>query len=190
MHRDAEGRVIFEDWPDFAPNLTPREIFQSGSFGGSYWRPIRSSVVGKELSGQHLEFEDWWEGIPDSLLTSGVYDKSVNRYGVKSGSSLEMWESKGWIRSEDPYGWVQWYCRFFSGRRGPDDERQVKRWKAFAGERGRFRSQLIKKIIARESRFDDDSVSPVIRQSLQHWGYRLIESDFEQASLRLWEKSF
>jgi hypothetical protein len=66
----------------------------------------------------------------------------------------------------------------------------VKRWKAFAGERGRFRSQLIKKIIARESRFDDDSVSPVIRQSLQHWGYRLIESDFEQASLRLWEKSF
>jgi hypothetical protein len=190
MHRDAEGRVIFEDWPDFTPNLTPREIFQSGSFGGSYWRPIRSSVTGGELSEQHLEFEDWWEGIPDSLLTSDVYDKSVNRYGVKSGSSLEMWESKGWIRSEDPYGWVQWYCRFFSGRRGPDDERQVKRWNAFAGERGRFRSQLIKKVIAREARFDDDSVSPVIRQSLQHWGYRLNESDFEEASLRLWEKSF
>ena len=55
---------------------------------------------------------------------------------------------------------------------------------------GRFRSQLIKRVIAREASFDDVSVSPVIRQSLQHWGYRLTEADFDKAALRLWEKSF
>ena len=29
----------------------------------------------------------------------------------------------------DPYGWFQWYCRFYQGRRSSDDERQVGRGK-------------------------------------------------------------
>ena len=28
------------------------------------------------------------------------------------------------------------------------------------------------------SRFDDYSISPKIRQNLLHWGYELVESDF------------
>ena len=69
------GEVIsFSDWPDFRPNMTPREIFQEGSFGGSYWRPIFSSVVSEDLSDQHLEFEEWWDGIDESLLNSEDYD--------------------------------------------------------------------------------------------------------------------
>ena len=89
------GEVIsFSDWPDFRPNMTPREIFQEGSFGGSYWRPIFSSVVSEDLSDQHLEFEGWWDGIEESLLTSEDYDKNRNRYKVKCGTTLEMWEEK------------------------------------------------------------------------------------------------
>jgi hypothetical protein len=37
----------------------------------------------------------------------------VNRYKVKCGASLEMWEQSGWIVAQDPYGWFQWYCRFY-----------------------------------------------------------------------------
>ena len=38
-----------------------------------------------------------------------------------------MWESSGWINPCDPYGWFQWYCWFYLGRRTSDDERQIGR---------------------------------------------------------------
>jgi hypothetical protein len=44
--RDASGVLVFADAPRFRPNLTPAEILQAGSFGGTYFRPIFSTVTG------------------------------------------------------------------------------------------------------------------------------------------------
>ena len=189
MGREIGDFLSFPDWPEFRPNMTPREIFSEGSFGGSYWRPIFSSIISENLNGQHLEFKDWWIGLDEKLICSGEYDKKLNKYSVSSGTSLEMWESKGWIREQDPYGWIQWYCRFFSGRRSEDDNRQIRRWNSFAGPKGRFRIQLINRIIGADANFDDERVSPVIRQSLQHWAYRLTLSDFEDYAIEKWKSS-
>jgi len=60
---------------------------------------------------------------------------------------------------------------------------------AFAGPMGRFRIQLINKVIAANSTFDDEGVSPVIRQSLQHWAYRLNITDYEERALQKWKSS-
>jgi hypothetical protein len=38
---------------------------------------------------------------------------------------LQFWESKNWIVESQPYGWVQLYCDY-DGKRGKDDERQIK----------------------------------------------------------------
>merc|ERR1712028_239756 len=76
-----------------------------------------------------------------------------------------------WIAAIDPYGWFQWYCRFYMGRRSTDDERQVNRWKSGHGPKGRFRSQLLTKIIVAGGDIDNAKVSPVVRQTCQHWGY-------------------
>ena len=172
------GELIFEDFPQFKPNLTPKEIFSRGSFGGTYWRPIFSKVTGKTYKNRHLLYpKEWWENINDDYLTQSEYNKSINTYGVKVGSSLEEWETKGWIKEQDPYGWVEWYCNFFIGRRCEDDLRQIKRWQRLAGEKGRFKRRLISLIKSKKSTHDDISISPKIRQTLQHWAYEIKSSD-------------
>lgn len=39
--RNRIGEFVFKDYPDFKPNLSPKQIFSLGTFGGTYWRPIK-----------------------------------------------------------------------------------------------------------------------------------------------------
>ena len=72
---------------------------------------------------------------------------------------------------------MQWYCDFYIGKRSPDDERQIKRWIRTAGPKSRFRRALINLIIKKKGNYNDFSISPKIRQTLQHWGYKLTKKD-------------
>lgn len=183
VRRDKFGKLVFEDFPEFKPNLTPKEVLQAGSFGGTYFRPISSTVTGQSYNSDvWKEFPaDWFEGLNiKRQVTSTIYRTEVNKYGAKCGGSLEMWESSGWIVKQDPYGWFQWYCRFFLGRRTDDDMRQIGRWSRCAGDKGRWRNNLVTKVVRSGSSFDNPSVSPVVRQTLQHWGYCLTEEDFKK----------
>jgi hypothetical protein len=111
-----------------------REIIRQGSFGGGYFRPVLSKKHGKEL---HDDWDDlpkeWFAGLDVSsyLTRPEGTETEINRWQVKVGQSYEDWEAKpGWIVAQhDCRGWLQWYCRFFRGRRVPDeDERQIGRW--------------------------------------------------------------
>ena len=181
VKQNAKGEYVFNDYNDFRPNLSPREMFKLGSFGGTYWRNIKSSITGKKYENIYLDYpEEWWKGIPKNTLTLswGKYNKKLNNYGVKVGQTLEAWEEKNWISKYHPYGWVHWYCDFFSGKRGPDDSRQISRWMGLASKRGRFRKWLITLITKKDGQWDDYTISPKIRQTLQHWDYRLTKRDF------------
>lgn len=181
--KNSNGEILFSDFPDFKPNLTPKEIFELGSFGGTYWRPIYSKVTNKNHKNKHLKYpKSWWVNVPDNLLTTpwNKYDTNLNKYKVKVGTTLEVWESKGWITKSHPYGWVEWYCDFYNGKRCDDDERQIKRWSQTAGSQSRFRKWLITQIIKKNSKYNDFDISPKIRQTLQHWGYQLTKKDFNK----------
>ena len=165
----------------FKPNKTPKQVFKLGAFGGTYFRPIYSSITDKNYTpSQAMKGlpKSWFQGLDmKTKVTSSTYEKQVNKYKVKCGSSLEAWENSGWINKQDPYGWFQWYCRYCTGRRTKDDERQISRWLKLAGPNGRFRRTLMNKIIKEGSTYNDFSISPVIRQVLLHWGYQLTNKD-------------
>ena len=167
----------------FKPNKSPKQVFKLGAFGGTYFRPIYSSVTDKKYTPSEAMKglpKQWFQGLDmKTMVTSSTYDKKVNKYKVKCGSTLEAWESSGWIIPQDPYGWFQWYCRYSTGRRTDDDKRQIGRWLKLAGPNGRFRRTLMNKIIKNNTTYDDFTISPVIRQVLLHWGYQLTKKDLD-----------
>ena len=60
---------------------------------------------------------------------------------------------------------MDWYFRYWLGRRSKDDKRQIKRCEGIAE---RFKGKLIEMIKKAGSKFDDYSISLKIRQILLH----------------------
>ncbi|KAL3159314.1 hypothetical protein ABBQ32_011267 [Trebouxia sp. C0010 RCD-2024] len=182
--RDERGRLVFDDAPDFRPTMTPKEVIQAGSFGGIYFNPRggRPGIISPQgVDIDATEFpSDWFEGLEDDMYKARRYIADRNKYKVKAGQNQADWEKSGWIAAQDPRGWFHWYCRFYQGRRSADDERQIGRWARCAGDMGRWRRSLIKKVIQQNKHWNDATVSPVIRQSLLHWAYELTEEDFNR----------
>jgi hypothetical protein len=113
------GFVRFEDVPEFTPCYTPIEMFKLGIFGGTYFK-IETNLP-----------EDFIKDSEGLLISETKYNKNANRYGVVSGASLDWWLEQNLIHKDDPNGWVEWYVKFYYGRRHPDDKRQIKRFRAF-----------------------------------------------------------
>ena len=71
----------FTDFPDFKPNLTPKQVFKMGSFGGTYFRDISSSVTNKNYKGKKVikEFpKNWFNNLDiDKMIISQKYDKNI-----------------------------------------------------------------------------------------------------------------
>ncbi len=137
--------------PEFKPDLTPKEMLELGVFGGRYLRDCRDEFPKEWFSKAKL-----YEGIKG-------HNKKLNYFGVDASQSLSEWLKKGWIYKDDPRGWFEWYCRYYMGRRIPDeDKRQIKRWKAMR----RHISQL-----KNNCREGDIFCRPRQRQALLHWAY-------------------
>ena len=140
---------IGEDFdPLFTPELSPKELLELGIFGGKYLNDCKNEFPA-----------DWFL----NAKLSEIKDKSLNYFSVDASQPLSEWVNKGWIHSQDPRGWFQWYCRYFLGRRTPiEDQRQIKRWRAFRRHAG-----AIKKYCEPY----DHQCRKKQRQALLHWAY-------------------
>jgi hypothetical protein len=135
--------------PEFAPELTPKEMLALGVFCGKY------------MTDTQKEFpKDWFA---TAKLSVKGRDCSLNFFGVDASQPLSVWRANGWLHPDDPRGWFQWYCRYYMGRRMPDeDRRQIKRWKA-------IRRHIAQ--IKRNCEPNDLFCRPRQRQALLHWAY-------------------
>lgn len=140
------------DDPQFKPDLTPKEMLELGVFGGVYLRDCT-----KEFP------QSWFVKAKFAPPDTNKHLAELNFFGVNASQPLSVWKSKGWIHEDDPRGWFQWYCRYYLGRRIPnEDNLQIKRWKAMT----RHVAQVKK-----NCRQGDKSCRPKQRQALLHWAY-------------------
>jgi len=135
--------------PEFRPELTPQQMLRLGVFCGKYMTDTRD------------EFPRAW--FTGARLASGRRNCSLNFFGVDASQPLSVWRKKGWIHPDDPRGWFQWYCRYYMGRRMPEeDRRQIRRWKAM---------QRHIRQIERNCEPGDLNCRRRQRQALLHWAY-------------------
>lgn len=135
--------------PGFCPELTPKMMLQLGVFCGKYMTDCKA------------EFPASW--FENAKLAAHHADCTLNYFGVRAGSPLRVWVEKGWIHPDDPRGWFQWFCRYYSGRRMPgEDQRQIRRWRAFS----RHAAQVLK-----HCNQGDPFCRPKQRQALLQWAY-------------------
>ena len=132
----------------FSPQLTPKEMLQLGVFGGKYMTDCRD------------EFPVSW--FTHAKLCAERHDPRLNLFGVNASQPLGVWWRNGWIRPQDPRGWFQWYCRYYMGRRSPDDDRQIARWRAIARHVAQIR---------RNCEPGDLECRRRQRQAVLHWAY-------------------
>ena len=88
---------------DFGANKTPVEVIQEIAFVGTYIKGTCSSVNKKWYKKSWKEF-DLLKNIDQKYYCSDYYNISVDKYGVKCGTSLRSWENKDWINKIDSYG--------------------------------------------------------------------------------------
>jgi hypothetical protein len=134
---------------NFKPELSPKQMLELGVFGGKY------------MTDCETEFPKEW--FKKARLSPDFANPKLNYFGVTAGQTLKIWQRKGWVYFEDPRGWFQWYCRYYMGRRIPnEDERQIKRWKNMK----RHVSQLKK-----NCQPSNLTCRPKQRQALLQWAY-------------------
>jgi hypothetical protein len=132
----------------FNPELTPKQMLALGVFGGKYMTDCRR------------EFPATW--FKHAKLSKNGHRASLNYFGVNASQPLEVWRKKGWIYPEDPRGWFQWYCRYYSGRRCQDDLRQIARWRPVRRHVAQLKKHCAHRDLACRRRQ---------RQALLHWAY-------------------
>jgi hypothetical protein len=107
------------------------------------------------------EFPKSW--FARAKLAPDGRDRALNFFGVDASQPLSEWRRKGWIHRDDPRGWFQWYCRYYMGRRIPDeDRRQIRRWKQIRRHIAQLRKHCEPGELTCRKRQ---------RQALLHWAY-------------------
>lgn len=134
---------------EFTPGLTPQQMLELGVFGGKYMTDCRD------------EFPASW--YTRAKLSPERSDPTLNFFGIDASLPLAEWQRRGWIHPDDPRGWFQWYCRYYMGRRMPDeDARQIGRWKAMKRHVAQIRKNCDP---------GDLGCRQKQRQALLHWAY-------------------
>lgn len=134
---------------EFNPELSPKQMLELGVFGGKYMTDCRNEFPAS-----------WYE---KAKLSPSFKNIDLNYFKIDASMPISEWQRRGWIHPEDPRGWFQWYCRYYMGRRIPEeDKRQITRWKQMKRHVAQVRINCLP---------GDTNCRRKQRQALLHWAY-------------------
>ena len=134
--------------PEFKPQLTPAQMLQLGVFCGKYMTDCRN------------EFPKSW--FAKAKVARGKRDCSLKFFRTAASQPLSEWRPKA-DPSRRSARLVQWYCRYYMGRRLPEEAHGgLERLKAIADT---FMQ------IQKNCEPGDLLCRPRQRQALLHWAY-------------------
>lgn len=148
------------EYPEFQPDLTPEQILCAGIFEGWKYRDC------------YIEFpREWYLKALD--LNKIAILRPMRKYNKYNAYPLEYvleWreekepeepEDESLLHQHDPRGWLQWYFRFYLGRRIPRvDKVRIRRWVFF---KKKFMPLL------RGCRKGDLNCKPRLKQAILCW---------------------
>ena len=114
---------------DFGANKMLMKVIREGAFGGTYFRDNYSGTMSKWYKKLWKEFYQL-KNIYQKYYCSSYFDVSVNKYGIKYGTSLRFLENKG--------GLVKWILMVgFSGTldTGQIEDQKMRKGKLIDGKR-------------------------------------------------------
>ena len=123
---------------DFGANKTPAEVIKERAFGETYFKDIYPSINGRWYRKSRKGFNEL-KNVGSKYCCSYYYDLSVNKYGVRCGTSLRSGKT---IVGLNPWILMAGFSRWL-GRTLCDNERQIARWKGIVS---RFKGKLVKMI--------------------------------------------
>ena len=133
----------------FHPDLSPAQMLEAGVFWGKYMTDCQNEFPADRFT--------------NAKLSPLKKNPKLNFFGVNASMSLRDWKKKWRIYADDPRGRFQWYCRYYMGRRIPDeDNRQIKR---------RWNMRRHTMAIMKNCHPMDWDCRKRQRQAVLHWGY-------------------
>lgn len=145
----------------FAPSHTPMQMLDNGIMCDCHY-----IVACKDIPSKYKDH-------PKVFKRNEESDPTKNKFGVKSRQSLKEWQRKGWIKPQDPCGWIEWYIKYFEGRRIEDyDKWQIGRWRSFVA---RHQGQ-----INADPKSKNKDARVVQKQALLQWGWNWEDKFTEQ----------
>jgi len=145
------------EYPMFQPDLSPEEILCLGVFEGQIFKD------------SYVEFPREWflEAIELDKISVRYPLKRYNRYNVYALDYIVNFREENddkddsELRVHDPRGFLQWYFRFYLGRRVPTvDRARIQRWIQF---KRRFLPML------KNCKKGDLNCKPRLKQSILCW---------------------
>lgn len=123
---DYGDSMLKEAGDRFAPDLSPEQVVDA-------WQELDFDMHAAMKSAGFAP-----DLAPDDMRES--YNSIYGKHGPQL-ASMRRWPEH-WLDDQDTQGWLEWYSNYADGRRSDQDERQIKRWKAFKQRHG---AQFVRK---------------------------------------------